>query len=130
MQERTKVLITLLAAAAAVSASGEAIFFHSRAQVLQRQIDTLQQDPQKVAQEEAQGLVERVGRLIILPEGEEPTIATVSDPQKLQGQSFFANAKVGDKVLIYTNAKKAILYDPVEDRIIEVAPVNIGAVAQ
>ncbi len=130
MQERTKVLITLLAAAAAVSASGEAIFFHSRAQVLQRQIDTLQQDPQKVAQEEVQGLVERVGRLIILPEGEEPTIATVSDPQKLQGQSFFANAKVGDKVLIYTNAKKAILYDPVEDRIIEVAPVNIGAVAQ
>ncbi len=130
MQERTKVLITLLAAAAAVSASGEAIFFHSRAQVLQRQIDTLQQDPQKAAQEEVQGLVERVGRLIILPEGEEPTIATVSDPQKLQGQSFFANAKVGDKVLIYTNAKKAILYDPVEDRIIEVAPVNIGAVAQ
>ncbi|MEK7084254.1 MAG: hypothetical protein AAB932_03410 [Patescibacteria group bacterium] len=29
------------------------------------------------------------------------------------------------KVLIYTNAKKVILYDPVNNKIVEVAPLSI-----
>ncbi len=116
-----------LAAAAAVSASGDAALSHMRAQELKQQVAELKQNPQVAAQEETQTLIDRVGRLIILPEGETPTIATVSDPEKLRNQPFFAKAKVGDKVLIYTNAKKAILYDPLADRILEVAPVNIGA---
>lgn len=73
-----------------------------------------------------QTIINKVSRLIVLPEGETPTIATVADPSKLKGQAFFANAKVGDKVLIYPNSKKAILYDPNQDIIVEVAPVNIG----
>ncbi len=68
-------------------------------------------------------IVERVGKLIVLPEGEEPTIATVSDPSKLAEQTFFANAKVGDVVLIYAQARKAYLYDPNIDRLLEVAPI-------
>lgn len=48
------------------------------------------------------------------------------DPEKLRDQPFFANAQRGDKVLIYANAKKAILYNPPSNKIIEVAPVNIG----
>ena len=38
---------------------------------------------------------------------------------------FFANAQVGYKVLVYAVAKKAILYDPISNRIIEVGPVNV-----
>ncbi len=70
--------------------------------------------------------MEAVGRLIVLPEDEVPTIATVTDLEALQGQPFFANAKLGDKVLIFAKAGKAILYDPVEQKIVEVAPVNLG----
>jgi len=83
-------------------------------------------DPQVVAREESVRLVNEVGKLIALPPDEEPTIATVTDPDQLKDQVFFANAQKGYKVLLYANAKKAILYDPINKRIIEVAPINIG----
>ena len=75
--------------------------------------------------EEAAELVKRVGRHIELPIGETPTIATVTDIERLRSQLFFARAKNGDKVLVYRGAWKAILYDPVADRIIEVAPLTV-----
>ncbi len=73
---------------------------------------------------ETQDIISRVGKLIVLPEGEEPTIATVTDPEKLQEQAFFARAKVGDKVLIYTQARKAYLFDPQANILLEVAPLT------
>lgn len=77
-----------------------------------------------IDQTEAKALSEKVGKLIMLPTDEIPTIATVSDPEALKDQSFFADAKKGDKVLIYSNAKRAILYDPVANKIITVAPLD------
>ena len=93
------------------------------------QLAELKRDPQRVAEQEVEELVNRVGKLIVLPEGEQPTVATVSDAESLQDQPFFAQAKNGDKVLIYTNARKAILYDPLSNKIVEVAPLNIGETA-
>ena len=77
-------------------------------------------------QAEIDALVAEVGNLIALPSDEKPTIATVTDVEKVKDQPFFRNAKNGDKVLIYTNARKAILYRPSEKRIIEVGAVNIN----
>lgn len=73
-----------------------------------------------VTANEAASLSTEVGKLIELP-NENPTLATVSDVTKLKSQPFFAHAKNGDKVLIYAKAKKAILYRPSENKIIEVA---------
>ena len=73
---------------------------------------------------EAKNLEAIVGKLIVLPIGETPTVATVSDPNALTSQAFFMNAKKGDRVLIYAKAKKAILYDPVLNKIINVAPLT------
>ncbi|MDO8499228.1 MAG: hypothetical protein Q7S66_01040 [bacterium] len=92
----------------------------------QRRLSDLKQNPQKLNQEETAQLVERVGKIIILPEGEQPTVATVADLSRLKDQPFFAKAQVGFKVLLYTQSRKAILYDPVENKIVEVAPINIG----
>ena len=94
---------------------------------LYNQVKNLKANPEAKAQEEVAALVAKVGQLIVLPEGETPTVATVNDPEKLKEQPFFAKAKAGDKVLIYTNAKKAILYNPTSHKIVEVAPLNIGA---
>lgn len=82
-------------------------------------------NPQAV-QAEVQKVVSEVGKLIELPIGETPTVATVTDITKLKSQPFFQNAKNGDKVLIYANAKKAILYDPSAKKVLNVTPINIG----
>ncbi|MBP6859449.1 MAG: hypothetical protein KBC69_02420 [Candidatus Magasanikbacteria bacterium] len=88
----------------------------------------LKVSPQEVAQEENQKIIDAVGKLVLLPEGEAPTIATVTDPDKLKAeQTFFAKAATGDKVLIYTTALKAIMYRPTENKIIEIAPLVIGS---
>lgn len=70
--------------------------------------------------------MEEVGKLIDLPTGEEPTLATVTGIEKLRSQPFFQRAKNGDKVLIYAQARKAYLYDPVAKKILDVAPINPG----
>jgi hypothetical protein len=91
-----------------------------------KQNTVLRQNSQAATESEIQDLIAKVGKLIVLPSGEQPTIATVADPEKLKSQPFFANAQKDDKVLIYTNARKAILYSPSQNKIIEVAPINIG----
>ena len=84
-------------------------------------------DPQEAAKDATAKLVEDVSKLVQLPQGETPTVATVSDASKLQNQAFFAKAQNGDKVLIYTQAKRAILYRPSTNKVIEIAPVNLGS---
>ena len=79
-----------------------------------------------IIQKEQEAFVKRVGTSIELPSEEIPTIATVTDLEKLGNQPFFKNAQLEDKVLIYTNAGKVILYRPGEDRVVEVGTVNIS----
>ncbi len=100
-----------------VGALSTSVYFYKKAHT----------DPQKEATADLTKTIAEVGKLMVLPTDEVPTLATVSDPEKLKDQAFFANAKSGDKVLIYSNARKAILYSPSLRKIIEVAPVNLGA---
>lgn len=120
--ENIKLYLTKILVVAVVAAGGLAYYFYDQAAAIKK-------DPNKIAREETANLVAQVGKLIVLPEGETPTVATVSDPEKLKDQPFFSKAKTGDKVLIYTNAKKALLYDVENKKIVEVAPINIGAPA-
>lgn len=119
MTERTKNILLPVCWLLIVFASGVAYYFYKQAESLRR-------NPEQVAQDEIAEVVRQVGEIMVLPEGEQPTVATVADPSKLKDQPFFARAKVGDKVLLYPNARKAILYDPVTHKIIEVAPISIG----
>ena len=118
-KEYVKQHIFVILVGVVVLSSGTAVYFYN-------QYSGLKQDPNKVAQEEVSKVVAQVGKLIVLPEGETPTLATVADIEKLKDQSFFAKAQTGDKVLIYTNAKRAILYNPGLNKIVEVAPISIG----
>ena len=77
------------------------------------------------AADEVANVSKSVGTIYAVPTDETPTLATVSDKQKLSNEKFFAKAENGDKVLIYTKAGQAILYRPSAGKIINVAPVNM-----
>lgn len=75
-------------------------------------------------------LLAKVGRLIVLPNGETPTIASVVDADKLKAeQAFYRDVQNGDFVLIYPQAQKAFIYRPSTDVLVNVGPVymNNGA---
>lgn len=101
---------------------------YSGAKKMNKELQDLKKDRAVLNENEVAVLVDKVGKLIVLPENEQPTIATVTDLEKLKNQSFFAHAKIGDKVLIFSASKKAILYRPLDNKIIEVAPLNIDDV--
>lgn len=81
-------------------------------------------------QPDKKAILSEVGTIFALPTDEEPTIATVTDPEKLKDQQFFQKALTADIVLIYNTSRKAILYRPSEKKIIEVGAVNIDQVQQ
>jgi len=87
-------------------------------------------NPQAAATAALQETLTRVGKLMVLPNDETPTLATVTDAEKLKTQAFFAKAGNGDKVLIYTKNRLAILYDPESNKILAVGTVNIGTTGQ
>ena len=87
------------------------------------------QQTQAGAGEEQKKTIERVKKLMALPEDEVPTVAVVADAEKLKNQGVFLTAKNDDRLLVYTKARRAILYRPSENRIIDVAPVNIATEA-
>lgn len=82
------------------------------------------QSASSMSENTVQQLLSNLGKLISLPTDEQPTIATVTDPQKLASQSFFALAKTGDKVFVFNKSKRIILYRPVTNKIINAAPLN------
>lgn len=90
----------------------------------EQEIATLK-SKQASSETDTQSVIRKVGALTNLP-AEEPTVATVTDIQKLRTQAFFANAQNGDRVLIFTKTKKAIIYRPSTNKIIEIAPIIPG----
>lgn len=84
------------------------------------------QSPKIQSAEELKNLKEEIGAMFELPTDEEPTLATVTDREKLAEQPFFQKAENGDKVLIYSNSGRAVLYRPSQKKIIDVTAVNIA----
>ncbi|MCJ7826436.1 LytR C-terminal domain-containing protein, partial [Patescibacteria group bacterium] len=118
-----KVLVISGVIALVVCTSSLAIYFYLHARELEKRPAADKQN------ELIQQTISAVSKLIALPAGEQPTVATISDPEKLKGQPFFASSVIGDKVLVYQGAKKAILYRPSENKIIEVSSITISDIS-
>lgn len=111
---RTSPIIIILSALLLIALSVAGYFYYQ-----------YRQSPKIQSAEEIKNLKEEIGAIFELPSDEEPTLATVTDREKLAEQPFFQKAENGDKVLIYSNSGRAVLYRPSQKKIIDVTAVNI-----
>lgn len=96
--------------------------------VVYRQYVQVKNDPktaQNAQQKQNDELIAKVGKLIALPKNEKPVIASVDDKTKLKDQPFFKDAENGDKLLMYAQTKKAIIYRESTNQLINVGPIAI-----
>ncbi|MEO5928185.1 MAG: hypothetical protein ABIO72_05680 [Patescibacteria group bacterium] len=125
-QQKLPVLIFWIVGIALFTAVAGAGYLYYQNDKTQKELAALKDHPQQLTKEKTDDLLAEVSKVIVLPMDETPTIATVFDLERLKDQPFFANAKIGDKVLIYSKAKKAILYDVEAHKVVEVAPLNFN----
>jgi hypothetical protein len=118
---KMKIVMTIFALLLIAAGAGGTYYYYTKYQAAQSSLD----NPELLAKTEVKTLTDKLGKLIVLPTDEEPNVATVLDQEKLKDQPFFVNAKNGDKIVIYSQKKVAVLYRESENIIIEVAPLTM-----
>jgi hypothetical protein len=106
------VLVVLVLAAAA--------FIVVRRQSVNWNDDKLTTAEQKI-------LITKIGNLIALPDEAQPVFALVTDAEKLRTeQAFYANVQNGDILLVLPTTRKAIIYSPSADKLVNVGPFVVN----
>gem|GEM_PF-2355421 len=99
------------------------IVFYQHRQL--KQLDPASSDA-AATQEETRRITALVSELMQLPD-EDAFLATIQNMDELQGQAFFNNARNGDRVLIFPNAKKAVIYREGDHLIINAGPIEVNS---
>jgi len=116
-RNRKKPIIAAISAIAILILGASAFLFVSRAGNLKA--------PGLASAGDIKKIVSNVAELVNLPIKEQPSqIANITDTSKLTGNPFFANAAVGDVVLIYPKNQQAILYRPSTNRVVAIGPLD------
>lgn len=115
----TVIICVLLAVVA-----GGGYYFYDKYNETKQEVEKLStiQGQQELSKSQTQKLLEEMRSRIVLPDGEDPVIATITDINQLKNNEFYKNAKNDDRVVVFANAKKAYIYRPSTKTI-----VNVGA---
>lgn len=105
-------LATILLVLALIGVSATAYYYYN-------QYQKALSKPGVESSDEVKKLKDAVSKLMTLP-NEDPVVATVTDKSKLEGQVFFRYSENGDKVLIFKDDGRAVLYRPSTAKIIDV----------
>lgn len=74
--------------------------------------------------EETIDILNNVSEIIVLPKDETPELVQMTKADQVsKEQPFFVDAKNGDIFIAYAKAKKAIIYRPSENIIVNVGPI-------
>lgn len=73
-------------------------------------------------------VVEQVARIFVLPTDEKPAILTVVNKDEITSAFLQGKVEDGDKVLIYQQNQKVIIYRPSLDKIIDAGPAVVDDV--
>jgi len=103
----------------AVLGIGSGVYFYQQYLGSEKKL----KNPTEAAKIESKELMVKVGKLIMLP-NEEAQVLTVADIETLKKtQPFFIDGKDNDKLLLFQIAKKAVLYRPSTNVVVNVAPI-------
>ena len=96
------------------------LYYQTRQELLQL---STPQGQQRLSEQEMTAVLEQLGKLTLLPD-EEPVMATIIDAAYLATQSaFYEQSENGDKLVVFPKAKKAIIYSPSRNIIVNSGPV-------
>lgn len=77
----------------------------------------------KLTDAQVQQVIERVGKYMVLPSGENPSVVVISDAAtRAEQQSFYRGAKDGDLLIVYSS--RAIIYDAKANKLVNVGPIQ------
>ena len=83
---------------------------------------------QKRAEAKINSMLKKVERLVLLPEDEVPAVFDINEPETLiEQQAFFRGVEAGDKLLVFPETNKAIIYSPKKNQIINIGPVTFDS---
>lgn len=80
-------------------------------------------DPAAAVAQESEDTVSEVSEVMVLPVGEQPIPALVKDEAKFADNPVFEGVKNGDKLLIYQEKRKVIIYRPSTKQIVNVITI-------
>jgi hypothetical protein len=120
-----KKIAYLLAFILFAGAACSAYYFYAQYQKTRQELSSLKSKVQTNSQSDYTKIVDAVGKLMELPQST-PTVSIIKDIASFKGQPFFDQAKNDDVLLIYSDTKKAILYRPSSNKIIDITTVNIS----
>lgn len=81
------------------------------------------------SQREAVNLAYRISDTVAVPAGEIPGLATVTDVSKLNRGGVLAGAENGDKLLLFYESGRVVVYRPSIHKVISVGPMILDASA-
>lgn len=67
-------------------------------------------------------LIGMISKRVVLPTSEKPQVSTVVDETKVN-QPFLANSRKGDKVLLYFQESRAVVYRPSTGQVVNMGPL-------
>jgi hypothetical protein len=69
-------------------------------------------------------LLNKLKLLLVLPNDKNPVVATINDVEKLATtQDFYRMAHNGDKLIIFTASRKAVIFDEKANKVVNVGPI-------
>lgn len=123
MKLNIKLVSIIVIAILIVGGVGSGYFFYTKFQ----ETNKILNNPDEIAKKDEKAIIDKIKVLVDVPNDETPSVATVLDVEKLKDQAFFARAQNGDKVIVYSNAKRAILFRPSTNKVIEVSSISLNS---
>lgn len=90
------------------------------------QYQALKKNPAVTNEDTSKRVLSKLGKILKLPDDETPQIAAVEDKSKLGNDVFFKDVENGDFLVVYSKARRIIVYRESNNQIINQGPFVIN----